>query len=55
MAVEKASYKVISKEGNFEVRSYDTMIVLVSQENIFNNTSGFNQLFNYISGNRKAL
>ncbi len=50
MAVEKASYKVISKEGNFEVRLYDPMIVLVSQENDFNNTSGFNQLFNYISG-----
>ncbi len=50
MAVEQASYKVISKEGNFEVRLYDPTIVLVSQEKDFNNTSGFNQLFNYISG-----
>lgn len=50
MAIEKASYKVVSKEGNFEVRLYDPMIVLISQENDFNNASGFNQLFNYISG-----
>ncbi len=50
MVIEKASYKVVRKEGNFEIRLYDPMIVLISQENDFNNTSGFNQLFNYISG-----
>jgi len=53
MAVEKASYKVIIKEGNFEVRLYEPMIVLVSQENDLKGTSGFNQLFNYISGRNK--
>jgi effector-binding domain-containing protein len=50
MAVEQASYKIIVKEGSFEVRLYDPMIALVSQEKDFNNTSGFNQLFNYING-----
>jgi hypothetical protein len=53
MAVEKATYKVIIKEGNFEVRLYEPMIVLVSQENDLKGTSGFNQLFNYISGRNK--
>jgi len=54
MAVEKASYKTIIKEGNFEVRLYDPMIVAVSVENDLKGTSGFNQLFNYISGRNQA-
>lgn len=53
MAVEKASYKVIIKDRNFEVRLYDPMIVAVSRENDLKGTSGFNQLFNYISGRNR--
>ncbi len=50
MAVEKASYKVIIKDRNFEVRIYDPMIVAISAETDLRGSSGFNQLFNYISG-----
>jgi hypothetical protein len=53
MAVEQASYKVIIKEGNFEVRFYDPMVVAVSTENDIKGYSGFNILFNYISGQNK--
>lgn len=50
MAVEKASYRVLIKDRNYEVRFYDPMIVLVSHENDLKGNSGFNQLFNYIGG-----
>lgn len=41
--------------GNIEVRLYDLMIVALSKENDLKDTSGFNQLFNYISGmNQKS-
>ena len=53
MAVEKLYYKIIIKDGNFEVRLYDQMVVAVSKGNDLKDTSGFNQLFNYISGNNK--
>jgi hypothetical protein len=53
MAVEQASYKVIIKEGNFEVRFYDPMVVAISTENEIKGYSGFNNLFNYISGQNK--
>ncbi len=53
MAVEQASYKVIIKEGNFEVRFYDPMVVAVSTKNDIKGYSGFNILFNYISGQNK--
>lgn len=53
MAVEQASYKVIIKEGNFEVRFYDPLVVAVSTENDIKGYSGFNILFNYISGQNK--
>jgi len=53
MAVEQASYKVIIKEGNFEVRFYDPMVVAVSTENDIKGYSGFNVLFNFISGQNK--
>ena len=53
MAVEQASYKVIIKEGNFEVRFYDPMVVAVSTENDLKGHSGFNILFSFISGQNK--
>jgi len=53
MSVEKASYKTVIKEGNFEVRLYDPVIIAVSQENNLKGTSGFNQLFSYISGRNR--
>ena len=53
MAVEQASYKVLLKEGNFEVRLYEPMVLVVSTENDLKGYSGFNILFNYISGQNK--
>ena len=53
MAVEQASYNVIIKEGNFEVRFYNPMVVAVSTENDIKGYSGFNVLFNFISGQNK--
>lgn len=53
MTVEKASYKVIIKDRIFEVRLYEPMLLAVSQNNDLKGTSGFNQLFNYISGSNK--
>ncbi len=50
MSVEKASYKTVNKDGDFEIRLYDPMIIAVSQESDLKGTSGFNQLFSYISG-----
>ena len=53
MSVEQAPYKTIIKDGNFEVRLYDPIIIAVSQENDIKGSSGFNHLFNYISGNNQ--
>lgn len=50
MAIEKAAYKVILKEGPFEIRNYETMIIAVSQETDLRGYTGFNTVFNYISG-----
>jgi hypothetical protein len=53
MAVEQAAYKVLLKEGNFEVRLYEPMVLAVSNENDLKGYSGFNLLFNYISGQNR--
>ncbi|TJX15184.1 heme-binding protein [Tissierella creatinini] len=50
MAIEKAAYKVILKEDPFEIRNYEPMIIAVSQETDLRGSTGFNTLFNYISG-----
>lgn len=51
MAIEKADYKVILKEDDYENRQYEPMVVAVSQESDLRGGSGFDKLFNYISGN----
>jgi effector-binding domain-containing protein len=53
MAIEQASYKVILKEGDFELRQYEPMIVAVSAETDLKGSSGFDKLFGYISGDNQ--
>jgi SOUL heme-binding protein len=55
MSVEKAAYQVIIQEGSFELRSYEPMLVVTSRESDLSGGNGFNQLFNYISGNNQEL
>jgi effector-binding domain-containing protein len=53
---ETADYHVIEKDGSIELRQYDTFYVASTKTRIDNRqSSGFNNVFNYISGqnNRK--
>ena len=54
MAIEQAAYKVIMKEGDFELRQYEPMTVAVTQESDLKDGNGFNILFEYISGNNQT-
>jgi hypothetical protein len=54
MAIEEASYTVIEKNGDFELRQYVPQIVAETiVEGDFNKVGneGFSRLFGYISGN----
>lgn len=57
MALEEANYKVMEREGNFELRQYEPQIVaetLVAGDFEKVGNEGFRRLFHYISsGNRK--
>jgi len=53
MAIEHAAYKVITKEGDFEIRQYDPMIAAISVETDLIGSSGFNTLFDYINGSNQ--
>ena len=57
MAIEKAKYTVVEKEGNFELRQYEPYLVAETMvEGDFDTVGneGFRRLFDYISGrNRK--
>jgi hypothetical protein len=57
MALEKAKYSVVEKEGNFELRRYEPYVVAETMvEGDFDTVGnqGFRRLFDYISGkNRK--
>ena len=53
MSVEQAPYKTIVKDASFEVRLYDSVIIAVIQDNDLKGSSGFSQLFNYISGSNQ--
>ena len=53
MAVGKAAYRVDEKDGSFEIRTYEPMVLAVSREIDLRGYSGFNVLFNYISGNNQ--
>jgi hypothetical protein len=54
MAIEEASYKVMEKDGDFEIRQYMAQIVAETVvEGDFDKVGneGFSRLFGYISGN----
>jgi len=44
-------YQVIKKEGDFEIRSYESFFTVAASESDIVETRGFNKLFSYISGN----
>ena len=46
--VEKAHYDIVKKLGNIEIRRYPSMLLAVVEG--YKDDSGFNLLFNYISG-----
>jgi hypothetical protein len=50
--VEKASYLILKKIGEVEIRKYPKMILAVVDG--YEGDSGFNYLFNYISGENKT-
>jgi len=54
MAIEQASYTTLLKEGSFEIRQTDPMIVAVTPDRSLGGDSGFSTIFNYISGDNKA-
>ena len=53
MSTEKAAYIVLQKDGPFEVRRYDPLVLAVSRENDLRGYSGFNVLFDYIQGGNR--
>jgi len=59
MAIEKVKYRVLEKEGRFELRQYEPHIVaetIVAGDFDAAGNEGFRRLFNYISGeNQKKL
>ena len=57
MAIEKAKYSVVEKEGSFELRLYESFIVAETiVEGDFNEVGneGFRRLFDYISGKNRT-
>lgn len=56
MAIERAQYTVVEKEGNFELRQYEPNLVAETiVEGDFDEVGneGFRRLFDYISGNNR--
>jgi len=55
LSVQQSVYVVLRKSGSFEVRRYEPQVLAVSRESDLRGYSGFNVLFDYISGgNRDA-
>ncbi len=57
VGIEKAKYTVISKEGKFEIRQYQSQIVaetIVDSDFDKAGNIAFRRLFNYISGNNRT-
>lgn len=50
MAIEQAPYTTLIKEGSFEIRQMQSMIIAVTQERNLDGNRGFSTIFNYISG-----
>lgn len=55
MAIETIQYKVLKKEDSIEIRSYDHILLASTKTNPEKyNESGFNRVFQYISGQNEA-
>lgn len=50
---ETAPYKVLEKEELFEIRQYDAFYTAAVEEDTLEGSSGFRQIFDYISGNNE--
>jgi len=50
MAIEQAAYTILLKEGSFEIRQTEAMIVAITDESHLDGSRGFSEIFNYISG-----
>jgi alpha-amylase/alpha-mannosidase (GH57 family) len=50
MAIEQAAYTTVLKDGPFEIRQMQAMIIAITDENHLDGNSGFSEIFNYISG-----
>ena len=53
MAVQQAPYQLLEREGSFEIRHYEPLILAVSPETDLGGSSGFGRLFNFISGQNR--
>lgn len=51
---ETAPYQTLVKDGSFELRAYDAFLTAAVRESNWENSNGFGQIFNYISGSNKA-
>lgn len=51
---ETAPYKTLVKDDPFELRAYDEFYTAAVTEPDWENSNGFRQIFNYISGSNKA-
>lgn len=51
---ESAPYRVIEKDGSFEIREYESFYSVAYEGCALGESSGFNELFNYISGQNDA-
>src|SRR5690554_2797785 len=50
---ETAPYKVVEKEGQFELRQYDAFYTAAVEEENLEGSYGFRQIFDYISGSNE--
>ncbi|MFH5835168.1 SOUL family heme-binding protein [Proteiniclasticum sp. C24MP] len=50
---ETAPYKVVEKEGSFEIRQYDAFYTAAVEEDTLEGSYGFRQIFDYISGSNE--
>ena len=51
---ETAPYKILEKDGNFEIREYESFLTAAVEESSVSETHGFNKVFSYISGNNET-
>ena len=51
---ETAPYKILEKDGKFEIRKYETFSTAAVSESSVAATHGFNKVFSYISGKNET-